>query len=647
MNISKVLFGRPLATHESPHQTIGKTVGLAVFASDALSSTAYATQEILVVLAGAAALVGTSVFGYSIAISVAIVALLVILTISYRQTIFAYPNGGGAYIVARDNLGEMPAQTAGAALLTDYILTVSVSISSGVDQVVSALPALRPLQVEICVLAVLAMMIINLRGVKESGRIFAVPTYFFVVTMFITLIVGFYRLSTGTLPQITGVEMVHHTVQNVSVFLILHAFSSGCTALTGVEAISNGITAFREPRSKNAAATMIAMSSILGVLFIGITFLANRIHALPSDTETIISQLARMVLGHSAAYGVVIGSTTVILIMAANTAFADFPRLCALHAGDGFLPRQLTFRGSRLVFSWGILVLALMSILLIIIFQAKTTRLIPLYAIGVFLSFTLSQAGMVVRWQKIGKIAPGQEVLFTNPHGEESRLTFDPQWRTKQLVNAAGAIMTFIVMCVFSITKFADGAWVTVFLIPFLVFVFFRIHYHYKDVGHSLSLSKRTVKPLPHNILSIVMVDDVHAGTVQMVEFAMSQGSPWIAVHIDIDPAKTARVLSKWEARMGTVQHELQIVPCPYRNMTEVAVDLVEEKMNEEPGRLIHVIMGQIIMDSWVAQALHANTSIAFKMAFQRMDGVIVTDVSYLIHPQEDALEQKDELVVA
>jgi amino acid transporter len=633
MNIKHVLIGRPLSNLEAPHQTISKTVGLAVFASDALSSVAYATQEILVVLAGAAVLLGTGVFSISIPIAIAIVTLLIILTVSYRQTIFAYPGGGGAYIVSRDNLGEMPAQVAGAALLTDYILTVSVSIASGTDQVASAIPALRPFQVEVAVLAIVMMAVINLRGVKESGRVFAVPTYFFVAMVLVTLVVGFYRMSTGTLGTVQGVEMVQHTAQNLGIFLVLRAFSSGCTALTGVEAISNGITAFKKPSSKNAATTMAVMSGILGVMFIGITVLANQVKALPSESETVISQLARVIYGNSTLlYSLMIAATTVILIMAANTAFADFPRLCALQAGDGFLPKQLTFKGSRLVFSWGIVVLAGASIVLMVIFNAHTSSLIPLYAIGVFLSFTLSQTGMVVRWRRIGKMKPGEVVEVKHSHGETTTISYDKRWRAKQIVNAAGGIMTFVVTCVFATTKFSDGAWVTVILIPALVLIFFRIHKHYKDVAHSLSLSQRTVDPHPRNMLTIVMVDDVHAGTVQMVEFAMSQGNPWMAIHLDDNPAKTERILQKWKERMGKLNHELTLVPCPYRNLAEAAINFIQQKLDDDPNRTVQVVMGQLVMDTWAAQALHANTSVAFTLALQRMERVVITNVGYQIH---------------
>ena len=391
------LIGRHLATADAPHQTIGKAVGLAVFASDALSSTAYATQEILAILAAA----GPSAFSYAFPISLAIIALLIIVSVSYEQTIHAYPGGGGAYIVARDNLGELPAQTAGAALLTDYILTVSVSISSGVAQIASAFPAMTPYRVPIAVGLVIIIMLINLRGVKESGLAFAVPTYFFVVVMFLTVGFGLVRLilgNLGTVPNPPDISAGTAAVSAVGLFLVLHAFSSGTAALTGIEAISNGITAFKEPRSHNAGITLMWMSGILGTLFLAITFLAGQIHAVPSDQETVISQLARTVLGgRNVLYYATIGGTTLILVMAANTAFADFPRLSALHAGDGFLPRQLTYRGSRLVYSRGIVVLAVIASLLIFAFNASVTALIPLYAIGVFLSFSLSQLGMARR----------------------------------------------------------------------------------------------------------------------------------------------------------------------------------------------------------------------------------------------------------
>jgi len=388
------LIGHPLTTADASHQTIGKAIGLAVFASDALSSTAYATQEIMFILAAA----GTAAFSNVFPISIAIVVLLVIVSVSYEQIIHAYPGGGGAYIVARDNLGEVPAQVAGAALLTDYILTVAVSISSGVAQLVSAFPALFDYRVWIAVVLVFFIMIINLRGVKESGAAFAIPSYFFIVMMYLTVGIGLFRYATGSLGAVIDPPEMEalRGMAAITPFLILHAFSSGTAALTGIEAISNGITAFKEPRSRNAGITLIWMASILATLFMGISFLAGKIHAIPAESETVISQLARTVLGgQNVLYLAVIAATTVILIMACNTSFAGFPRLSALLAIDGFLPRQLAFRGSRLVYSRGIGALALIASGLVLLFNASVTGLIPLYAIGVFMSFHPFTGGYV------------------------------------------------------------------------------------------------------------------------------------------------------------------------------------------------------------------------------------------------------------
>jgi amino acid transporter len=630
--IVNAILGRPLDTAAMPHQTIGKAIGLAVFASDALSSVAYATQEILLVLAAA----GAIYFSFALPIAGAIAVLLIVLTLSYRQTIFAYPNGGGAYIVARDNLGERPAQTAGAALLTDYVLTVSVSIASGVEQIVSAFPGLHPYQVAIGVGMIVVMMLVNLRGVKESGRAFAGPTYFFITIMFLTLGVGFYRAFTGTLGLVQGVETVGTTVGPLTLFLILRAFSSGCTAVTGVEAISNGITAFKEPKSRNAAATLVWMSAILLTMFLGITYLALQIHAVPSDTETVISQLGRTIFGRGSLYLLVIAATTAILIMAANTSFADFPRLCALHAGDGFLPRQLTYRGHRLVFSWGIVTLAALAALLIILFEGSTSLLIPLYAIGVFLSFTMSQAGMVVRWQKIGKLKPGEEIQT-----EGSTLRYDPHWRLKQALNAVGCVLTSIVMVVFAVTKFSQGAWIVVILIPLLVLGFFRIHRHYQQVKRALSLQARPIDVRTHPVETIVLVNDVHQGTFQMISFAESLGKPWVAVHVAVRPEKTARVLEKWNKYLGERGH-LYVLPSPYRSLTGPIVRLVKEVKREQPDAFINIIMAQLVTESLWEQFLHRNSGPLFKFAFQRLQGVAVTDVHYRVDIGEpvDAREQ-------
>jgi amino acid transporter len=623
--LSDVLFGKRLATEEAPHQTISKKIGLAVFASDAMSSVAYATQEILIILAFA----GTSYFYLSIPISFVIVGLLIVLTISYRQTIYAYPGGGGAYIVARDNLGEGPAQTAGAALLTDYILTVAVSISAGVAQITSAFPSLYGLRVEIALALILFITIVNLRGVKESGAVFAVPTYSFVMAMLLMLVVGFYRYSTGSLGVVTTTEVIEHQLQPITIFLVLRAFASGCTALTGVEAISNGITAFKQPRSKNAAQTLMIMSTLLAVMFIGITVLAHRVQVFAGETmmETVISQLARTIYGVGPLYYATLAATTIILIMAANTSYADFPRLGALHAADGFLPKQLTFRGRRLVFSWGIITLAGVASLLIVLFQADTTRLIPLYAIGVFLSFTLSQSGMVVRWHKIGHMQPGEEVEL---HG--SILRFDPHWRAKQAVNAVGAVMTCTVMLIFAVAKFRDGAWIVVLLVPALVFIFFRIHNHYKRVANMLSQGSQWPNIRQHPVKTLVLVDDVHAGTIHTINFAKSLGAPWTAVHVAIDPEKAERVKQRWNSRIGDEAY-LTILPSPYRELSGPVHAYVESLLDELQDGYIHVIVGHLTMSSLHGQALHENAAIALNLALQDIQRVAVTTVAYQLKP--------------
>lgn len=635
-NLGRLLIGRPLATKELPHQAISRPVGLAVFASDALSSTAYATEEILITLAGAvgvgvAASAAGSVFGYSIPIAAAIAILLVIVTISYRQTIYAYPNGGGAYIVARDNLGEVPAQIAGAALLTDYILTVAVSISSGVAQITSfpAFRSLQPYRVHMAVAVIVFITIINLRGVKESGRIFAIPTYFFLVMMFLTLALGLIQFVTGTLGTIdpASVEMFHQeTLHNLGLFLILSAFSRGCTALTGIEAISNGIQAFKKPRSHNAAVTLVWMSSILIALFLGITFLAHQIEALPSHNETIISQMARTIHGDTGIlYALTLAGTALILLMAANTSYADFPRLAALAAADGFLPRQLTYRGGRLVFSWGIMLLALFAIVLVILFNASTTSLIPLYAIGVFLSFTISQSGMVVRARKIGRLKPGETA-----QGMETPLEYDRYWRRHMLISGFGAVCTFVVMLVFAITKFTEGAWFVLLLLPTLVFIFFRIHHHYKDVAKALSWESVPPDTSPRVVQTLILVDDVHAETVRLVNFAKSLQHPWRAIHVGVNPEKTEKVVEKWQKRIG--EGELVVLPSPFRLLAEPIREYIEQIQTEYPGCFVHLIMGHLVMDNYWEQALHQNTAFVFNLSLSRMDNVVVTTVPYQIH---------------
>lgn len=622
-SLSRLLIGRPLPTKELVHQHVGKAIGLAVFASDALSSTAYATEEILFILALAGG--GAAILGLSIPIAIAIAVLLAIVTLSYRQTIYAYPNGGGAYIVARDNLGEVAAQVAGAALLTDYILTVAVSISAGVAQITSAFPALLPLRVELALLVIFIMTVVNLRGVKESGAIFAIPTYFFLVTMFLTLGVGVYKWATGTLGVVTGVETMETVVAPLTLFLLLRAFSSGCAALTGIEAISNGITAFEEPRSHNAATTLQWMSGILITIFLSITVLAHQIGAVPSEVETVISQLGRVVFGEgSILYLAVVAGTALILLMAANTSYADFPRLAALHAGDGFLPRQLTFRGGRLVFSWGIVTLSALASLLVIVMNARTTALIPLYAIGVFLSFTISQSGMVVRLWKLGHMQPGEKI-----QGLETVMEYDPHWQLHLGISAFGAFCTGIVMIIFAVTKFTSGAWFVVLLIPVLVSVFFKIHHHYKDVARSLSLRHNTTDMTTRPVQTVVLVDGVHAGTVELVNFARSLGHPWHALHIAVNPEKVQELPALWEKEIG--EGEVIVIQSPYRELNRPIRSYIEKLLSDNPEGFVHVVVGHLAMESVWEQALHRNSVLIFNLALHGLERVVMTIVPHQV----------------
>lgn len=618
------LIGRPLQTADAPHQTIGKLIGLAVFASDALSSTAYATQEILFILAAA----GAAAFKFVFPISIAITVLLAIVALSYQQTIHAYPGGGGAYIVARDNLGELPAKAAGAALLTDYILTVAVSVSSSVAQIVSAFPDLFDYRVWIAVGMVLFVMMVNLRGVKESGAAFALPTYFFVVIMFVTVGIGFFRLATGNLGSVVNPPELDMTrvIQAITPFLILHAFSSGTAALTGVEAISNGITAFKEPRSRNAAITLVWMALILGSLFLGISFLSGQIGAVPSETETVISQLARTVFnGRGIIYLATMAATTIILVMATNTAFADFPRLSALLAADRFLPRQLNFRGSRLVYSNGIVALALIACGLIVVFQASVSNLIPLYAIGVFLSFTLSQFGMARRWYKIGKLKTGEQIVERG-----SVLTIDRHWWVKMLINGFGSICTAVVVIVFSVTKFREGAYVVLILTPLLIAMFTWIHNHYQGLAKRLSLENFGEPPRVSRHRVILTLSGVHRGSLSALRYALALSDDVTAVHVSIDSNETEKLKEKWHQWGEGVR--LVVLESPYRLLLEPLLGYIEEiAAKRQVNETITIVVPQFVPKTWVHNLLHTQTAFMLRLALMFRPGIVITDVPYQV----------------
>lgn len=616
------LIGRPLHTADVPHQTIGKTIGLAVFASDALSSTAYATQEILGVLAA----VGTLAYGLIFPIALVIVILLAIVTLSYEQIIHAYAGGGGAYIVARDNLGELPAQIAGAALLTDYVLTVAVSVSAGIAQVVSAYPELFQHRVWITVAAVALIMLMNLRGVKESGLAFAIPAYFFIAIMVLTVGWGLFRMWTGTLGTVVEPPaMIPTAVASITPFLLLHAFANGTTAMTGVEAISNGVTAFKEPRNRNAGITLVWMSIILAVLFLGISLLTGSVHAVFSEHETVISQLARTVFGgRGLLYTAAIWGTTVILILAANTAFAGFPRLGAMMGADGFLPRQLAFRGSRLVYSNGIVLLAVLASALIILFRASVTHLIPLYAIGVFLSFTLSQAGMARRAWKSGRLKPGEQLQEVG-----SVIKHAGNWRTQMIINGFGALCTAAVVVVFGVTKFREGAWIVLLLTPLLVMTFVNIHRHYKSLAGRLTLDR--FKGLPSRVTRhrvIMPISGVHQGTLEGLRYARLLSNDVTAVHVSLDPAETERVQRKWLTwGEGT---RLVVLDSPYRLFVEPLLLYLQGIIEaRQPNETVTIVVPQFIPSRIWHNALHMRTAEVLRNELLSRSGVVVTDVPY------------------
>jgi amino acid transporter len=618
------LIGRPLPTADAPHQTIGKAVGLAVFAADALSSVAYAPQETLVILAAA----GVAGFGYAMPIAIAVSVLVVIVTISYRQIVFAYPNGGGAYVVARDNLGDVAAQIAGAAEMIDYTLLAAVATCSGVAQIVSAFPALFPYRVALSVGLLMLIMLANLRGVRESGTIFAIPNYFFIVMMSLTVGVGLFRALAGTLGTLSDPPPMQFAgaVQPVTLFLILRAFSNGTTALTGVECIATGVTAFREPRSRNAATTMVWMSAILAALYLGITFLLHRIGAVPSEEETVISQLARTAFsGRGVLYLGTITATTIILILATNTSFAGFPRLGAIIATDGFLPRQLAFRGSRLAYSQGIVALATIAALLIVLFRASVTALVPLWAVGVFLAFTLSQSGLVLRWWKIGHLKPGQEI-----HERRSTLRHEAGWLPKMLINGFGALCTAVVTVVFAVTKFRDGAWVVVFLIPLLVMAFFAIHRHYRRLAAALSLEHSGTPPYIARHRVLLLISGVHRGTLAALHYARLLSDDVTAVHVSTDPTEAEGVRKKWETwGEGT---RLVILESPYRLLVEPLLEYIEEILAcRQPNEAITIVVPQFVPRRWWHNLLHAQAATWLRMALLFKPGIMITDVLYQV----------------
>jgi amino acid transporter len=600
-NFKRTLLGNPIASKHADHQRLTKRRALAVFSSDALSSVAYASEEVLLVLM----LSGAVFLKFSIPISLAIVGLLAIVVVSYTQTIHEYPNGGGAYVVAHENLGEHAGLTAGAALLIDYVLTVAVSVAAGIAAITSAFPSLEGHRIALCMIAIGTLMFMNLRGIRESAGIFAIPTYAFVVSIFVTLGVGFYKFSTGEFAHVDPPEL--NVVEPFSLFVLLRAFSSGCTAMTGVEAISNGVPVFQKPEAKNAARTLIIMTLILSSMFFGITFLSHYHGIVPNGGETVLSQLTRSIHGTSWAYYFVQVFTMGILILAANTSFADFPRLASLLAKDRYLPRQLASVGDRLVFSNGILALGFLAIILVILFNANTHALIPLYAVGVFLSFTLSQVGMVRHWYK------------NKPAG----------WLKHALVNAVGGFLTAIVTIIFVVTKFTHGAWAVVVLIPLFIAMFLRIKHHYVSVGKQLSLigadPARYATHLKHTVL--LPISGIHKGVIEALRYAQSMASDVRAVYVEIDHATTERLQQEWQRWGRGVP--LVVLKSPYRSIMSPFLRYVDEVEEAASDDMITVIIPEFVTAKWWQQLLHNQTAIFIRTALMFKRGKVVTSVRY------------------
>jgi amino acid transporter len=656
--IKRLLVGRALRTEQAIHERLTKKTALAVFSSDALSSTAYATEEILLVLAAAAAYTSGSSFHYVVPVSVGIAVLLAIVATSYRQTIHAYPSGGGAYIVAKENLGTSPGLIAAAALLVDYVLTVSVSIAAGVAAITSAVQGtqyawLDNHKVILCLIFIAFIAIANLRGVRESGALFATPTYVFVISFLFMIVFGLFHYFTyGGAAIVPGPEELKvaegYKLQPLTLFLLLGAFSNGCAALTGIEAISNGVQAFKKPEATNAATTLIWMAILLTTMFLGTSVMAYLYHVHPKASETVISQFARIMFTGPLGwfYYVVQAATAAILVLAANTAFADFPRLSSLLARDRFLPRQFANRGDRLVFSNGIVILAIFSGILVSAFGGDTSRLIPLYAVGVFLSFTLSQSGMVIHWLRERRKLRGEKQVDAKSVVDDGaalpdmalededrsyfvtdEVTAPANWKKSLVINAIGALATFIVLCVFIATKFIHGAWIVVVVIPLLVALFRAIHRHYVMVAKQLSTEGlEPLRSIKHTV--IVPISGIHRGVVSALQYAKSIASDNVqAVYVDFEEEATANLKDKWERWGAGVQ--LVVLPSPYRELTRPLLRHIHRLARENSNDIITVVLPEFIPARWWQHALHNQSSLLLKGSLLFKKGVIVISVPY------------------
>jgi amino acid transporter len=602
--VKHLVLGTPIPTAREAHERLNKVRALAVFSSDALSSVAYGGEEIMKVLI----LAGAGALALTLPISAVIVLLLAIVVLSYRQTIRAYPSGGGSYIVASDNLGMLPGLTAAGALLIDYVLTVSVSIAAGVAALTSMVPDWLPYTVPMTIAAVLLIVVANLRGIRESGTIFAAPTYLFVIMMYVLIVLGLVRLVTGDFSYTPPPSVRPFGAEPLTIFLVLRAFAQGCSAMTGTEAISNGVPAFKAPEAHNARTTLVWMGILLGTMFFGMNFVATEIGILPASDETVLSQLGRVVLGDSSPLYVLLQiATALILVLAANTSFADFPRLSSILARDRFLPRIFQFRGDRLAFTSGIVTLALFAIALLVIFNGSVDQLIPLYAIGVFASFTLSQSGMVVHWRRVR----------------------EANWRRSAIINGVGAVTTATVTLVIAFSKFAEGAWIVVLLIPLLILGFWGIHRHYQV----LERARHAETPLlPEAIVvrAVVPVADAGVQARQALAFARAiapDDRHVVAVHVTDDATTAERLRREWEEWAPGV--ELVIVESPYRSLAGPLLAYIDALKDTHPNDTLTVVLPEFVPSHWWEQLLHNQTALRLKAALLFHPGIVVANVPY------------------
>ncbi|MBX3303071.1 MAG: APC family permease [Nitrospira sp.] len=600
MILKRWLVGDPLKTAQAADQRLSKTLALAIFSSNNISSVAYATEEILLVLV----LAGAAAIAWSIPVSLAILFLVLVLTISYRQIIYEYPEGGGAYTVAKANLGELPSLAAAGALMISYVVTVAVSIAAGIAALTSAIPSLFAHREALGLVTILFIVIMNLRGVRESGQFFSIPTYFAIGVLSLLVVVGVVRSLYDSKPVPPAMGL-NGGLEPITLFLILRSFAVGCSAVTGMEVISNGVKAFRAPESKNAATTMIWMSIILGSLFMGVSWLAYHYGVLPKADETVVSQLARLTFGNGAAYYAVQIGTMILLILAANSAFAGFPHLASILARDGFMPHQMATFGDRLVFSNGIVILGFFACLLLVLFQGDTHALIPLYAIGVFLSFTISQSGMVHSWlRRKGK-----------------------HWREKLLVNGVGAFTTGVATIIIATTKFWDGSWIVLFLVMLLIMMFRGIRSHYKAVKEQITLTRDSRPPRPRHNLILIPISGVNRSVVRAVDYARSRGGDIKALLVDVNKEETALAEIQW-AQWGCGV-PLIVLPSPYRSILGSIMDFIEEQRQKDPDCWITVVLPEILPARWWQNILHNQRALMLKASLLFKDRVVLTDVPY------------------